>query len=136
MKKLTILFVLVFLAVGLFASPKIPKTQYLSEDYYKYVSNSGSNLYTTRYIVDNSFSKYGFVIKNKSLVTKVEISITLYFPNESALNDYSRLFIDENNLEETFSFTKDSLDDAGLEPMITLDENDNVSKFIYVANYN
>ena len=82
------------------------------------------------------FSKYGFVIKNKSLVTKVEISITLYFPNESALNDYSRLFIDENNLEETFSFTKDSLDDAGLEPMITLDESDNVSKFIYVANYN
>ena len=136
MKKLTTLFILAFLAVGLFASPKIPKTKYLSEECYKYVSNSGSNLYTTRFIVDNDFSKYGFSITNKSLVTKIEISITLYFPNESALNDYSSLFIDENNLEKTFSFTKDSLDDAGLEPMITLDENDNVSKFVYIAYYN
>lgn len=50
MKKLTTLFILAFLVIGLFASPKIPKTQYLSEVCYKYVSNSESNLYTTRYI--------------------------------------------------------------------------------------
>lgn len=136
MKKLTTLILASLFWFWLFAAPKIPKTDYLSDEYYRYISNSVTNLYTTRYIVDNELSKYGFKIVNKSLLTKIEISIILYFPDEFTLDEYSNLFINENELEETFTFTKDSLDDAGLEPMITLDENNNVPKIIYVAHYN
>lgn len=136
MKKLTTLILASLFWFWLFAAPIIPKTDYLSDEYYRYISNSVTNLYTTRYIVDNELSKYGFKIVNKSLLTKIEISIILYFPDEFTLDEYSNLFINENELEETFTFTKDSLDDAGLEPMITLDENNNVPKIIYVAHYN
>lgn len=88
MKKLTTLFVLFFLAVGLFAEQVIiPKNINNSEkEPFIYINDSITNMYTVSAFVNNDF--YGLEFSNTSLTSDVFISLKITFENEKKLDDF------------------------------------------------
>ena len=86
MKKLTTLFILVFLAIGLFAEPKIPKT-YKGEDPYTYI--------------DHDF-KYCYEI-NSGKTSSTKFNYSIYF-RKISLETERRTTLIIDFVDETFKF--------------------------------
>lgn len=98
MKKLTILFILVFLSVGLFAEPKVPKYFYgdseIKEDEYIYVSNDLLYCYTVRstYSPSNPKLKFVFNIEKTSLMYDSSMALKIFFETEKQLDNFTKSF--------------------------------------------
>ena len=88
MKKLTTLFILVFLAVGLFAEPKVPK-MYKGEDEYTFISNDLLHYYTIQ-AGKSSSKKFSYELHfiKYLYVGAVKVTIIIYFENEKQLDNY------------------------------------------------
>ena len=144
MKKLTTLLVLFFLAVGLFAEPVIiPKN-------YDFLEIDNSIRYCDDNI-ENSYKLYSVVYKTDvvnltslhsiktSLVSNVEISITLKFDTEEELDDFIDYFYYTYNytIKNTpvfFDALKDFTIDLGVEPLYVMDKDDKPKQILYIAN--
>lgn len=144
MKKLTTLLILFFLAVGLFAEQvEIPKN-------YDFLEIDNSIRYCDDN-VENSYKLYSVVYKTDavnltslhsvktSLVTNVEIDITLKFDTEEELDDFIDYFYYTYNytIRNTpvfFDALKDFAIDIGVEPLYVMDENDKPKQILYIAN--
>lgn len=93
MKKLTTLLFLSFLAVGLFAEPKIPKYFFgdseIKEDSFKYISNDLMYFYEVQAgNTDTPKFKYKLKISKTSLVYDTEMALIIYFETEKQLDNY------------------------------------------------
>lgn len=93
MKKLTTLFILVFLSIGLFAEPKIPKYYFddsdKKEDAYTYISNDLMYCYEIQAIsIDTSNFKYEICFKKRSLVYDTSMSLFIFFKTEKQLDSF------------------------------------------------
>lgn len=88
MKKLTTLFTLIFLTVGLFAEQvEIPKNTNNSEkEPFIYVNDSITNMYTVSSFVNKDF--YGLEFSNISLTSDIFISLQITFETEKKLDDF------------------------------------------------
>ncbi len=120
MKKLTILIVLVFLAVGLFAeSIEIPRYNVPYEEVipYKYVSNDCQNLYEI-YIKTNKSKEY-FQLNffNRSLLLPTSIYLEIEFTSKKKLDDFIK-DIDLSDMENSFQIARQNLIKQGITPDI------------------
>jgi hypothetical protein len=88
MKKLTTIFILVFMAVGLFAEPKVPKL-YNGEDEYSYTSNNMMYYYEIN-AGKNADKKFPFGLHfiKYSYVGTVKITLIINFENEKQLDTF------------------------------------------------
>ncbi|WP_407432521.1 hypothetical protein, partial [Methanobrevibacter sp.] len=76
MKKLFILILTSLFCVGLFAAPKIPKSDTIdTSKYLTYLNDSGTNLYSTIAVSNKNENIYLFSINNQSYITDTYISI-------------------------------------------------------------
>ncbi len=139
MKKLTTLFILVFLSVGLFANPKIPKTDNYfntliadNNDVYSFVNDSCQNVYKIYAVVNEKEFELHFI--NKSYITNVEISITIDFDNEQRLDEFIKK-INTSDLEGSFISLRKYIIQLDINPTNLLDENNNIKKVMYFCKY-
>lgn len=93
MKKLTILFVLVFLAISLFAEPKVPKYFYdnsdKKEDEFSYISNDLMYCFEILAVsVDYPKFKYKLNFTKRSLVYDTTMSLFIFFETEKQLDAF------------------------------------------------
>lgn len=97
MKKLTTLFILVFLSVGLFAEPKIPKYYFddsdKKEDAYTYISNDFKYCYEIQaHTTDTPNFKYKINFQKRSLEYDSKIALLIYFKTEKQLDNFINNF--------------------------------------------
>jgi len=98
MKKLTTLFVLVFLAISLFAEPKVPKYFYddsdTKEDEFIYVSNDLMYCYTVQAIYSPSKPRFKYILKieKASLLYDSTMSLHVFFETEKQLDNFTKDF--------------------------------------------
>lgn len=119
MKKLTTLFILAFLAVGLFAEPKFPKYNITDDDDvpYVYVSNDLQSVYELiAYVYPNKKKPYIFFAK-KSLIIPTSIHIKIEFSNEKDLDNYIKN-INLADIETCFNNIRRKLINDGITPDI------------------
>ncbi len=96
MKKLTTLFILVFLAVGLFAEPKVPKYYFKEnspkEDAFVYVGNDLLSCYEVQAIYNKvpSNLNYSLKIQKKSLMFDITIVLNFVFETEKQLDNFCK----------------------------------------------
>lgn len=144
MKKLTTLLVLFFLAVGLFAAPiTIPKN-------YDFLTIDNS-IYFCDDSLENAYKLYSVVYKTDtlnftslhatktSLVTNVEINITVKFESEEDLDGFLNYFYYQYGFQRKdtptyFNDLKDFIIDLGVDPFYVMDENDKPKQVLYMAN--
>lgn len=140
MKKLTTLFILAFLAVGLFASPKIPKTNnYLSarnslssDDCLIYVNNSGQNIYR---IIAEIKENPTLWISNESVLTGIEIVLSISFSNEETMDLFIYNYIDSYDIEKVFTKIRDSVISSEIKPLIIEKEKNKIKEVLYLISY-
>ena len=140
MKKLTTLFILAFLAVGLFASPKIPKTNnYLSarnslssDDCLIYVNNSGQNIYR---IIAEIKENPTLWISNESVLTGIEIVLSISFSNEETMDLFIYNYIDSYDIEKVFTKIRDSIISSEIKPLIIEKEKNKIKEVLYLISY-
>lgn len=140
MKKLTTLFILAFLAVGLFASPKIPKTNnYLSarnslssDDCLIYVNNSGQNIYR---IIAEIKENPTLWISNESVLTGIEIVLSISFSNEETMDLFIYNYIDSYDIEKVFTKIRDSVISSEIKPLIIEKEQNKIKEVLYLISY-
>lgn len=104
MKKLTILFILVFLAVGLFAEPKVPKN-YNDEETFSYINNDFSACYEVEASKNYSNSakyKYSLYMRKNFLFFNKSIRLNIYFENEKQLDEFIKT-IHLSDIENEFN---------------------------------
>ena len=137
MKKLTTLFILVFLSVGLFAEPKIPKhtDAETAEKGYYYINDSLTNEYKIYSLINNDYSLYTFEFSNISLINNIRINIIIRFKDEKSLDKFTST-IDLYNIDTEFSKLRKRLDNANVSPTVLLDKTTNkVKELFYQAKY-
>lgn len=144
MKKLTTLFILVFLAVGLFAVPfTIPKNyDFLDiENSIYFCDDTLENAYTLYSVVykTDTVNLTGLHAQKKSLITDVEIDITVKFDTEEDLDGFLNYFYYQYDYQkretpEYFNDLKDFISDLGVDPYYVMDENDKPKQVLYIAN--
>ena len=139
MKRLFIFILASLFCVGLFAEPKIPKTDnYYStfetvsyNDFYTYVSNSGQNVYKVFQLIDDN--KYSLYFINESYLTNITISIVLKFDNELSLSNFANR-INTANIEQDFIDLRQYCIESDIEPIYSVDKN-RIIKVLYTCNY-
>ena len=93
MKKLTTLFILVFLSVSLFAEPKVPKYYFddsdKKEDEFSYISNDLMYCYEIQAVsVNYPKFKYKLNFTKRSLVYDKTMSLFVFFETEKQLDNF------------------------------------------------
>lgn len=95
MKKLTTLFILVFLSVTFFAEPKVPKYYYgdsdKKENAFIYISND--LMYCYEVLATNNESQkfnYQLTLKKKSLNSDIGMNLIILFENEKQLDNFTK----------------------------------------------
>lgn len=106
-----------FLSFSLFALPK--DELYNNPKAIQYVNNSGQNLYALTVISDDSLYPYSIYFSNYSLVSKVEIILTISFSNENQLNEFNSKYVKSVNLEDAFISIRQLFSDKWLRPSFT-----------------
>lgn len=144
MKKLTTLFILAFLAVGLFAEPviipkntdaiTIDKTIYYCDDSFEYEYKIYSIVYQTDLI-----NLINLNATKKSLNNDTLISITVKFNTEPELDSFLDYFFYQYDFQkkdtpEYFDELKEFITELGVEPYYTLDESNKPKQILYIAN--
>lgn len=140
MKKLTILILASLFCFGLFAAPKIPKTDnYLkardslsSDDCLVFVNNSGQNIYR---IVAETKDNPTLWISNESVLTGIRIVLSINFSNENVMDNFINLYIDSYDLEKVFTMIRDSLISSEITPFIVEKETNKVKEVLYLISY-
>lgn len=140
MKKLTTHILTALFCFGLFASPKIPKTDnYLkvynslsSDDCLLYVNNSGQNLYKVIAEVDDKPTLW---MINESLITGIKIVFSINFQNENSMNSFANQYIDSYDLESVFSVIRQLIDNSGITPFIIEKETNKIKEVLYTISY-
>lgn len=139
MKKLTTLFILVFLSVGLFASPKVPKTNnsfkssesLSADDCLVYVNNSGQNIYRLfGEVTDHSTLWFS----NESLVTGIKIVFAINFQDEITMDGFIAKFT-TYDLERCFNELRESFMDSDITPIIIEGEQNKVKEVLYLVSF-
>lgn len=128
MKKLTTLFVLIFLAIGLFAEQvEIPKNINNSEkEPFVYINDSITNMYTVSAFVNNDF--YGLEFTNVSLTSDIFISLKIVFENEKKLDDFiSKNFTSKMSydLPNTFTTIRNKIIDISSKKEYSINKDEN-----------
>ena len=143
MKKLTTLFILLFVSFNLFAAPKIPKLDNYTSDITKrvdfntnemlsYIDDSGQNLYKL-YAISKE-NEYSFHFINKSYITFIEIEIIIHFKSEQALDTYLQKF-NTMDIEKEFKDTRRILSQFNLTPIVSYDKDTAKPKTVlYIVN--
>lgn len=131
MKKLTTLFILLFVGSVLFADPKFPKYYITDDDYtsYLYVSNDLQSIYEIKAIVYPTSKKGIFSFIKRSLVLPTSIFITIEFSTEKKLDEFIKT-IDLADVENSFNRTRQNLIRDGITPKITKYDPDEKPKVI------
>ena len=115
MKKLTTLFILAFLAVGLFAEPKVPKT-YKGEDVYSYLTNDFKYNYEIHAgKIDTPNFKYEIYFSKTLLEDDKYISLLIFFENEQQLDSFTKK-IDLSEIEKEFNKIQKAMIKSGSTP--------------------
>ena len=120
MKKLTTLIVLVFLAVGLFASPiEIPEYIVPYEEVipYKYVSNNCQNIYEIYTTKNKSNDHFQLNFFNRSLILPTSIFLEIEFTSKKKYDDFIK-DIDLIDIEKSFDTARQKLIKQGITPDI------------------
>lgn len=115
MKKLTTLFILLLLALGLFAEPNVPKT-YKGEDSYSYISHDFKYSYeiNSGKVNTPNFSYAIYFIKT-SLESDRRITLIIYFVNETQLDNFTKK-IKLEDIEDEFTRIQKSMIKNGSKP--------------------
>ena len=144
MKKLTTLFILFFLAVGLFAEsitiPKnydtvtIDKTVYYCDDSFEYEYKLYSIVYQNDLV-----NLINLNATKKSLTNDTLISIVVNFNSEPELDSFLNYFYYQFNFQRKdtpkyFNDLKEFISNLGVDPYYTLDENNKPKEILYMAN--
>ena len=119
MKKLFILILASLFCVGLFAAPKIPKTDNFADldNALSYINTSCQNIYyiySVVFGVDDDYI-YELWFRNHSYITDVDVLLVISFPNETSLDNYIET-INTVNLETEFDRIRNSLLNDGIQP--------------------
>lgn len=142
MKKLTTPFIILFVCVsGLFANPKIPKTNsyiisddnYSNESIYTYVNNSCQNVYRIFSIVNDNEKTLFF--QNESYITGIKIHINIHFSSENSLDSFVKNF-NTSNLENDFISLRQFFIESDITPIITLDADNKIQTVLYIGEFN
>lgn len=143
MKKLTTLFILIFIvSAGLFANPKIPKIDnyfktlnddYTGTNYLFYINNSCTNSY--KIFAEISDNKNTLNFSSTSLVTNIEICLCMNFPTERDLDNFI-YDLDTSDLESEFNSLRSSFIKYNIKPIYTMGENNSITKILYIAHQN
>lgn len=148
MKKLSMLFVLFFLAIGLFAVPKINSYNNISNDIYdsnkaiQYINNAGTNLYALGAIVTTiANNKYNDIyFSNYSLLTDTEIILIIHFNTDNEMDNFITQFINSPNLEKSFIEIRDLFEKLWqkpkLNPIISSKNRKSIKTITYEYSYN
>lgn len=143
MKKLSVLFAVLFIFVsGLFAKPTIPKIDsslktlnddYTGTNYLFYINNSCTNSYKIfAEISDNGNILY---FSSTSLVTNIEICLSMDFPTERDLDNFI-YDLDTSDLESVFNSLRSSFIKYDIKPIYVTGENNSITKILYYAEQN
>ena len=142
MKKLTILILTGLFCFGLFAEPKIPKTDnyrkslesdFTGENYLCSVNSSGTNFYKIFSVIEKDYNRYTLYFSNTSLITNIEIALSMSFPTERDLDNYCS-DIDTSDLENVFQTIHKSLINYNITPIYSTDKNNAITKILYIAH--
>ena len=129
MKKLTTLFILLFVGSVLFADPKFPKYDINNENDtpYLYVSDDLQSIYEI-YAFEVAKGKYTLMFNKTSLINPTHIYIQIRFSSEKKLDDFIK-DIDLTDLETSFKVTRQKIIKQGITPDIYVyDKNDKPRK--------
>ncbi len=142
MKKLTTLFILIFIvSTGLFANPKIPKIEnyldsldsdFTGTNYLCYMNNSCTNFYKIFAVTD---TKYTLYFSNTSLVTNINITLCMNFPSERELDNYI-YELDTSDLENEFRNIRKTFIKYNINPVYSTGKNDTITKITYTVYQN
>lgn len=142
------LFVLFFLAIGLFAVPKINSYNNISNDIYdsnkaiQYINNAGTNLYALGAIVTTiANNKYNDIyFSNYSLLTDTEIILIIHFNTDNEMDNFITQFINSPNLEKSFIEIRDLFEKLWqkpkLNPIISSKNRKSIKTITYEYSYN
>lgn len=119
MKKLTTLFILLFVGSVLFADPKFPKYSFTDDNItpYLYVSDDCQSIYEIKALVWPNSKKAALSFNKKSLILPTSICITIEFSTEKKLDDFIKT-IDLSDIENSFNKTRQKLIKEGITPDI------------------
>ncbi len=140
MKKLTTLFILIFIvSAGLFSNPKVPKTDnsFKSSDSLSvddcliYINNSGQNIYRLYGEVSDHSTLW---FSNESIITGIKIVFAINFPDEKAMDVFTSK-ITTYDLEKVFSDLRELLMESDITPLIIEGENNKVKEVLYLASF-
>lgn len=118
MKKLTTLFILLFIGAAVFAEPKIPEYT-IKEDVvpFLYVSNDCQNVYEIYTLVSDSKNPLRLNFFNKSLVIPTSIYLQIEFTSKKNYDNFIK-DIDMSDLEKSFILIRQKLTKQGVTPDI------------------
>lgn len=129
MKKLTTLFILVFLSVGLFASPKIP-FESLDDEVEPFIFNSNDGLYSYSIKAgDSAYDRVKLFFIKYSLGTNTTVSISITFDNKDIYDKFTKDF-DLSEIETEFNNLQKKIIKSDIQQHLSQaqDKNSNVLK--------
>lgn len=132
MKKLFIFILASVFCFGLFAAgPDIPiveasllesENDFDISNYYNYIDNTCTNIYSIVAIKDNTKKEYGIIFINNSCITDAQISLIYTFHSEKLFNTYLKN-IDTLHLDKSFKEIREFFISKGVEPKNIYSEN-------------
>lgn len=150
MKKFFVIVSIFVLSLPLFAIPKydgkfingnIPEDLYNPNKAIQYINNSGQNIYALTVLENkDNYRPYELYFSNYSLVSKVEILISISFLDETELDDFSSNYINSVNLEDIFISVRNLFINKSKKPNIVTPDiksknRDSLKSVVYEALY-
>lgn len=131
MKKLTTIFILLFIGAAVFAEPKFPKYSITDENAvpYLYISNDCQSIYEIKATVYPNSKKAVLGFCKKSLVLPTKINIAIEFSTEKKLDDFIK-DIDLSDIEDSFVKVRQRIIKQGITPDIILYDKSETAKLI------